>query len=81
MIPTLIELGPLPVRSFGLMVALALFAGAVRLALSFKRYGIDPRLAERYVTAGGVFGLLGARLWYIGENWGDVKYDLLGAIF
>jgi len=81
MIPTLIELGPLPVRSFGLMVALALFAGAVRLALSFKRYGIDPRLAERYVTAGGVFGLLGARLWYIGENWGDVKHDLLGAIF
>jgi phosphatidylglycerol:prolipoprotein diacylglycerol transferase len=81
MIPTLIELGPLPVRSFGLMVALALFAGAVRLALSFKRYGIDPRLAERYVTAGGVFGLLGARLWYIGENWGDVKHHLLGAIF
>jgi len=63
------------------MVALALFAGAVRLALSFKRYGIDPRLAERYVTAGGVSGLLGARIWYIGENWSEVKHDLLGAIF
>jgi phosphatidylglycerol:prolipoprotein diacylglycerol transferase len=81
MIPTLIELGPLPVRSFGLMVALALFAGAVRLAISFKRYGLDARLAERYVTAGGISGLLGARLWYLGENWGEVRHDLLGALF
>jgi len=81
MIPTLIEFGPLPVRSFGLMVALALFAGAVRLAISFKRYGLDARLAERYVTAAGVSGLLGARLWYIGENWSEVRHDLLGAIF
>lgn len=81
MIPTLIELGPLPIRSFGLMVALALFTGAVRLAMSFKRYGLDARLAERYVTAAGVSGLLGARLWYLGENWGEVKHDLVGAIF
>ena len=63
------------------MVALALFAGAVRLAISFKRYGLDARLAERYVTAAGVSGLLGARLWYLGENWGEVKHDLLGALF
>lgn len=80
MIPTLIDIGPLPVRSFGLMVALALFAGAVRLAISFKRYGLDARLAERYVTAAGVSGLLGARLWYLGENWSEVKHDLLGAL-
>jgi phosphatidylglycerol:prolipoprotein diacylglycerol transferase len=62
------------------MVALALFAGAVRLAISFKRYGLDARLAERYVTAAGVSGLLGARLWYLGENWSEVKHDLLGAL-
>lgn len=81
MIPTLIELGPIPVRSFGLMVALALFAGAVRLTMSFKRYGISPSLAERYVTAAGVSGLLGARVWYIVENWSDVRHNLLSAIF
>ena len=81
MIPTLLELGPIPVRSFGLMVALALFAGAIRLTISFRRYGLDPRLAERYVTAAGVSGLLGARVWYIGENWIEVQHDLWGAIF
>lgn len=80
MIPTLIEIGPLPIRSFGLMVALALFAGALRLAYSFRRYGLDPRLAERYVTAAGVSGLLGARLWFIGENWSELKGDLVGAL-
>jgi phosphatidylglycerol:prolipoprotein diacylglycerol transferase len=81
MIPTLIEFGPIPVRSFGLMVALALFAGAVRLTMSFRRYGINPSLAERYVTAAGVSGLLGARLWYIAENWSDVRHDIFGALF
>lgn len=80
MIPTLLELGPIPVRSFGLMVALALIAGGLRLAQSFRRYGIDPRLAERYVTAAGISGLLGARLWFIGENWAMVRGDLLGAL-
>ncbi len=81
MIPTILELGPLPIRSFGLMVALALFAGAARLAKSLQRYGIDPRLAERYVTAAGLSGLLGARLWYIGENWTLLRHDLSGALF
>ena len=81
MIPTLLELGPIPVRSFGLMVALALFAGGVRLYLSFARYGLDPRLAERYVTAAGISGLLGARLWFMAENWREVQYDFFGALF
>lgn len=81
MIPTIIEIGPIPVRSFGLMVALALFAGALRLSVSFARYGIDPRSAERYVTAAGISGLLGARVWYLVENWSWVSRDIVGAMF
>lgn len=80
MIPTLLEVGPIPVRSFGLMVALALIAGGLRLAMSFQRYGIAPRLAERYVTAAGISGLLGARLWFIGENYSQLQGNLLGAL-
>lgn len=63
------------------MVALALFVGAARLAKSLRHYGLDPRLAERYVTTAGLSGLLGARLWYIGENWGSLRHDLFGALF
>jgi len=80
MIPTLLELGPLPIRSFGLMVALALIAGGMRLAKSFRRYGIEPSLAERYVTAAGISGLVGARLWFIAENFAQVRADLVGAL-
>ena len=80
MIPTILELGPFPVRSFGLMVALALFAGAIRLGKSFTRYGIDSQLAERYVTAAGISGIVGARLWYIGEHWGEFSRDLFSAL-
>jgi phosphatidylglycerol:prolipoprotein diacylglycerol transferase len=81
MIPNILEIGPVPIRSFGLMVALALFVGALRLAISFSRYGLDPRLAERYVTAAGVSGLLGARLWYVLENWSALSGDLFSALF
>ncbi len=81
MIPTLAKLGPLPIQSFGLMVALALILGGMRLAKSFRRSGIDPQLAERYVMAAGVSGLLGARLWFIGENWEHAGRDLAGALF
>lgn len=81
MIPTIIEIGPIPIRSFGLMVALALFAGAIRLSISFARYGISPQLAERYVTAAGISGLLGARVWYLIENWSWVKNDFFSAAF
>jgi len=81
MIPTLLELGPIPIRSFGLMVALALIVGSIRLAKSFPRYGIAPELAERYVMVAGVSGIIGARLWYIVEDWQRTKFDLTGALF
>lgn len=80
MIPNILEIGPIPIRSFGLMVALALIAGALRLAISFRRYGIDTRLAERYVTAAGISGLIGARVWFVVENWSESRHDLFGAL-
>lgn len=81
MIPEILSLGPIPINSFGLMVALSLLAGIYRLALSFKRHGLDPDLAERYVLTGGFVGLLGARIWHILENYDDLKDDLAAAIF
>jgi phosphatidylglycerol:prolipoprotein diacylglycerol transferase len=46
----------------------------------------DPNAHRYRPTSGsefrlaGVSGLLGARLWYLGENWSEVKHDLLGAL-
>lgn len=80
MIPEILSIGPIPINSFGLMVALALLAGIYRLAISFQRHGINPDLSERYVLTAGFVGLLGARIWHIVENYSDLKDDLLGAI-
>ena len=81
MIPRLFTIGPIPVNSFGLMVALAIIATIFRLAQSFERAGIDPMLAEKYALWGGMVGLLGARVWYILENFQVLRSDIFGAIF
>ena len=65
MIPELFQIGPIPVHSFGLMVALCFFAGTPLLARSFARNGARPELAERYIFVGGFVGLAGARIWYV----------------
>ena len=65
MIPTVFQLGPLPVHSFGLMIALAVVAGVIRLQRSFAIRGIPEQLAERYVIAAALSGLIGARVWYV----------------
>ncbi|MCB0319140.1 MAG: prolipoprotein diacylglyceryl transferase [Bdellovibrionales bacterium] len=65
MIPQIFKIGPLPINSFGLMVALAFFAGIYVLGRSFSRNGISADLAEKYVISAAFSGLLGARIWFV----------------
>ncbi|HEX9444130.1 MAG TPA: prolipoprotein diacylglyceryl transferase [Candidatus Binatia bacterium] len=69
MIPVLFHIGPLPVYSFGAMMALAAVAGGWIAWLDLKRYGYNPELSSTLVFAGAVGGLLGARLLFIIEEW------------
>ncbi len=81
MIPEIFSLGPIPVNSFGLMVALAIFSASILLAKSFQVNGLNPNLAEKYVLTGGIGGLIGARLWYVFvDNYDDLKNDLFSAL-
>jgi phosphatidylglycerol---prolipoprotein diacylglyceryl transferase len=79
MIPELFRLGPIPVNSFGLTIALAMMAGIYRLSQSFRRNGIPAEFAERYVLTAGFTGLLGARVWHLIENYEELRGDLLAA--
>lgn len=81
MIPTILQIGPIPVNSFGLMVALSLLVAIERLTLSFRRVGLPEPSAERYVLWAGFTGLVGARLWFIIDSWSEVRDDLTGALF
>jgi phosphatidylglycerol:prolipoprotein diacylglycerol transferase len=81
MIPTVFELGPIPIYSFGLMIALMFVAAVARLGDSFDEVGIDRKLAENFIFYGVLSGLIGARIWFIVEDWEQVKGDIAGAIF
>lgn len=72
MIPQIFHIGPFPINSFGLMVALSFFAGIFRLSASFERDDINPELAEKYVLTAGILGLLGARILYLITNYSEI---------
>jgi len=79
-IPTIIQLGPLPIHSFGMMIALMFIACVYLLGDSFEEAGVDRKLAEKFVFSSVIFGLLGARVWYLIENISTVKNDIWGAV-
>lgn len=69
MIPILFEIGPLKVYSYGLMLGIGFLIGSYILSLEFKRKGIDPNLASNITIIALIFGLAGAKLLYLIENW------------
>lgn len=81
MIPVIFELGPLPINSFGLMIALMFLASIYRLSKSFELNGINKKLAESFVFFGVISGLLGARIWYLIEYYSDIKGNFWEAVF
>lgn len=81
MIPEILHIGPLPINSFGLMVALSLIVGSYRLHLSFKNIGLDPEKSESYIFWGGISGLVGARIWYLIFSFKYVLIDPIHTIF
>ncbi|MFA6107945.1 MAG: prolipoprotein diacylglyceryl transferase [Candidatus Latescibacterota bacterium] len=65
MCPYVLQLGPLTIASFGLMVALAFLAAMYILRRELGRKGLDPELGSSIVTAAMVGGLVGAKLYYV----------------
>lgn len=68
-----------PVYSFGLMVALAVFAGLMLAVRRSRKEGLDPNVV--YDMAGWLVagGLVGARLFYVVEYWGE-KVTTVGGV-
>ncbi len=69
MYPIIFKLGPLTVYSFGTLMAIAAMVAGWIVWLELKRYRYDPELASTLVIAGAVGGLLGARIFFIFEDW------------
>jgi len=69
MYPVLLRIGPLTVYSYGLMMAIAFLTAAYLTGRELARKGLEPELSSTMVFWAAVGGLVGARLFAIGEDW------------
>ena len=76
-----IELGPLTLQSFGLMLGLGFVVAGIFAHKYLRELGRPGDWAYEMVFAAIVGGLVGARLWSVIENWDEAKDDLLGSLF
>jgi phosphatidylglycerol---prolipoprotein diacylglyceryl transferase len=76
-----IHIGPLTLQTFGLMFALAFLAGGALIAKRLNEWGKPPDWAYELVFAALIGGLIGARVYYLIQNYDLVKDDLFGNIF
>jgi phosphatidylglycerol---prolipoprotein diacylglyceryl transferase len=81
MIPVLFHVGPLPVYSYGLMLGVAFLLGSYVLSLHFKRHKIDPSIASTITVLAVVFGISGAKILYLIEEWRLFVRDPWGMTF
>jgi phosphatidylglycerol---prolipoprotein diacylglyceryl transferase len=71
----------LTLQSFGLMMGLGFVVAGICATRHIQELGKPNDWGYEMIFAALVGGLIGARLWWIGENWSDAKDDLLGSLF
>ncbi len=76
-----IDLFGLPVKTFGLLFALAFVASGALIARRLRELGKPVDWAYEVVFAALVGGLVGSRLYYVAQNYDKVKDDLIGGLF
>ncbi len=79
--PILFHLGPVEVRSYGVMIVLG-FALAVWWSMRVApRYGLEAEQILDFVLLTALAGVLGARLVFVGLNWGSFAREPLHALY
>ena len=76
-----IQLGPVELKTFGLMFALGFLAAGALIARRFDELGKPVDWAYEMIFAALVGGLVGARVYYLAQNWDDVSHDVFGNLF
>jgi phosphatidylglycerol:prolipoprotein diacylglycerol transferase len=80
--PVLFQIGEFRLYSFGLMAALALIVPGLTIVRPLvKRRGVSADFAYELIVAAGVGGFVGARIYYLIENWAAVKADFWSVAF
>jgi phosphatidylglycerol:prolipoprotein diacylglycerol transferase len=68
MLPKVCQIGPFTIFSYGLMLAIAFITAAFLIRLQAKRQGDNPQLAFNFTYLVFLWGIIGARLFYVLEN-------------
>jgi phosphatidylglycerol:prolipoprotein diacylglycerol transferase len=76
-----IDLGPLTLKTFGIMFALGFLGAAAVCGRRFKELGKPADWAYEMIFAALVGGIVGARAYYMAQNWDAVKDDFFGNLF
>lgn len=80
MYPEICKIGPLVVYSYGLMLVVAFFAAVTLASEEAKRQKINPDLIFNLLFVSFIFGIIGARVFYVVENLRDYLKEPLEII-
>jgi phosphatidylglycerol:prolipoprotein diacylglycerol transferase len=76
-----LEIGPLTLQTFGLMFALAFLAAGALVWRRLQEIGKPADWAYEMGFSALVGGIVGSRVYYLVQNYDQVKDDLLGNLF
>jgi phosphatidylglycerol---prolipoprotein diacylglyceryl transferase len=76
-----IHLGPLTLKTFGIMFSLGFIAAGAVVAKRLKEVDKPVDWSYEMIFAALFGGLVGARVYYLAQNWSDVKHDVFGNLF
>jgi phosphatidylglycerol---prolipoprotein diacylglyceryl transferase len=79
--PVIIELGPVKIYSFGLMMGISFIIANFLLTKEFKRKKINPELASNITLIALVAGVSGSKILYLLENFKSFIADPIGMTF
>jgi phosphatidylglycerol:prolipoprotein diacylglycerol transferase len=69
MIPILFEIGSIRVYSYGLMLGIGFLLGSYVLSLELRRRKMDPAIASGVTILAVIFGIAGAKILSLVEEW------------
>ncbi len=77
MFPEIVKIGPIAIRSYGLMLALSFFIGLMIVHRRSRRAGVGADFVVNLAFLVIVTGVIGARLSYAFYHWSDFSDNLL----
>ncbi len=81
MIPVLFHIGFVKVYSYGLMLGIGFLLGSYILSLELKRKGLNPAMASTITVLAVLFGISGAKLLFLIEEWQAFLHNPAGMAF